>query len=64
MNEPNVIGAREAAGIAGVSHRRILALLRQGRIPGAHQVSGVWMIPRDFTIKKAERNRPGKITFR
>lgn len=59
-----MIGVRSAAEIANVSPRRILQLLRDQRIPGARKVSGVWLIPANFTVTRAGRRRPGKITFR
>lgn len=64
MTNPDMIGVRSAAEIANVSPRRILQLLRDRRIPGAKKVSGVWLIPADFTVTRADRHRPGKINFR
>lgn len=58
-----MISAREAAKIAGVSPRRIQRLAKDGRIPGTQFVSSVWLIPADFTIKAAKRQRPSKINY-
>ncbi|SAK98485.1 hypothetical protein AWB80_07532 [Caballeronia pedi] len=44
------ISTEEAAKRHGVSKRRIQALLKQERIPGATRFNGDWMLPDDFTI--------------
>jgi hypothetical protein len=40
-----VLTAKEAAARAGVTEQRIRFLLGRGRIPGAVQFGGVWLIP-------------------
>ncbi|MDD4987054.1 MAG: helix-turn-helix domain-containing protein [Dehalococcoidales bacterium] len=37
--------APEAAKLRGVNRQRVCELARQGKIPGAEKVGGVWMIP-------------------
>lgn len=63
MTRPKMISVRDAAEIANVTPRRIQQLARDGRIPGAQFISGVWLIPPDFSVTRAERSRPGKIQF-
>jgi len=52
--------APEAAKIRGVNRQRVCALARQGRIPGAQKVGGVWLIPLKWAeagIKKQNEER-------
>lgn len=58
-----MISVREAAKIADVTPRRIQQLARDGRIPGAEFIAGVWLIPKKFKVTRAARQRPGKIRF-
>lgn len=52
---PAVITAKEAAERRGISLRRIQALCRQRRIPGARYVGRVWYLPDPFTIIPGKR---------
>lgn len=49
--------APEAAKLRGVNRQRVCALARQGRIPGARKVGGVWLIP----LKWAEAGQKRQI---
>ncbi len=42
---PKLLSVDEAAVELGISARRVRQLCEQGRITGAQQVSGVWVIP-------------------
>ena len=42
---PEMTTAPEAAKFRGVNRQRVCELARQGKIPGAEKVGGVWMIP-------------------
>ncbi|CAK0767234.1 hypothetical protein CCP4SC76_4720005 [Gammaproteobacteria bacterium] len=55
--------AKEAAQALGVTVGRIHQLCQTGRVRGATQISGVWLIPMPPVVKppKAARQRPGKI---
>lgn len=51
-----VITAEEAAARLGVTPRRMLALLKQRRVPGARLVGGrVWQVPDNFTVTPGTR---------
>lgn len=50
----------EYAAKHGVSARRIIALLAQGRIPGAYQHMGRWAIPHDAPLVVKPEGRPRK----
>lgn len=57
------ISVHDAAARHDVTERRIQILAAQGRIPGARKVSGVWLLPPDFSVlPPAKRKRaPSKI---
>lgn len=40
-----MITTQEAAELMGVSRRRVLALLAEGRVVGARRVGPLWLIP-------------------
>jgi hypothetical protein len=47
-----------AAARHNVTQRRIQLLIKQGRIPGAEMIGGIWLLPADFTIlPPPKRNR-------
>jgi excisionase family DNA binding protein len=53
---PAVITAEQAAEKLGVSLRRMQALLKQRRIPGARLVGGrIWQVPDNFTVTPGKR---------
>jgi len=35
-------------------------MAKSGRIPGAKQLGGVWLLPDDFSIIKVRRGRPAR----
>jgi excisionase family DNA binding protein len=45
MKAANVLTTREAALRLGISIRRLMALLAEGRLPGAYKVGLIWQIP-------------------
>lgn len=48
----------EAAEARQVHRNRILALLRQGRIPGAVQLGNShWLMPRNFTVSEPPKRK-------
>jgi len=49
------ISTAEAAKRRNVTPRRIQKLIQQKRIPGAEMLSGVWLVPDDFTILPASK---------
>lgn len=56
------INVKQAAEKIGITVTRIAVLCREGRIEGAHKPGGRdWMIPTNFKISPAGRQRPGKI---
>jgi hypothetical protein len=56
-----LISVRTAAEVVNVTPRRIQQLIRDGRVPGAQFIAGVWLLPEDFIVLPAQRRRPGKI---
>ena len=54
-----MIGTNEAAKRLGVTPRRILQFIEQGRLPDAEQVSGRWIIS-DDDITNFERRKQGR----
>ena len=59
-----MISATQAAELLNVSPTRIRVLCNQGRIPGAANVSGVWIIPDKPVVLAGKRIRPGKIQLK
>lgn len=62
---PGMTTISEAARQHGITRQRMLALVKQGRVPYARQRSdGIWHLPQDFKIRPPpERKRaPEKIT--
>ena len=51
------ISVQDAASRANLSEQYIRRMIAQERIEGALRISGVWIIPEDFTIRPAERPR-------
>lgn len=49
------ISIAEAAERLQVSKRRLQKLAQQGRIPGARQIAGVWILPDEFSIAPPPR---------
>ncbi len=45
MKAANVLTTRQAALKLGVSLRRLMALLAEGKLPGAYKVGLIWQIP-------------------
>jgi len=58
-----MISAKEAAALLGVSERRVRALCEQNRIAGAKKVGGTWVLPSAPKVSIAGRERSGKIEF-
>jgi hypothetical protein len=55
-----LIGTAEAAAKHGVSQRRIRVLCEEGRITGAQQIAGVWLLPASFHIAPGTRGPKGR----
>ncbi len=47
MKTANVVTAREAASKLGISIRRLMSLLAEGRLPGAYKLGLIWQIPQE-----------------
>lgn len=45
MKAANVLTTREAALKLGISIRRLMALLAEGRLPGSYKIGLIWQIP-------------------
>ena len=48
------ITVTEAAKRAGVSRRRILALITNGQIAGCEKLGTQWAVPENFAIQRGE----------
>ncbi len=60
-----MISTKQAAErLNGICVQRVGQLAREGRIPGARRISGVWMFPARPTVIAAGRSRPGKVKMR
>ncbi|MBM3935285.1 MAG: hypothetical protein FJ319_13485 [SAR202 cluster bacterium] len=57
--EPRLIPARIAAARLGISDRRILQLISEGRVHGAEKLGRDWFVPEDVQITPGARGRPG-----
>jgi excisionase family DNA binding protein len=44
------ISTAEAAKRRNVTMRYIQRLIKEGRIPGAERLSGVWLVPENFVV--------------
>lgn len=55
--ESRLCSTREFARLRGISRQRVLALLDEGRIPGAHWIGARWAIPRAARIAPPVRER-------
>lgn len=54
----NVLTTREAALKLGISLRRLMALLAEGKLPGSYKVGLMWQVPQsavEARIKQRER---------
>jgi len=56
----NIMTAKEAAELWGISKRRVALLCEQGRIKGADKLGNNWIIPKDSTKPADQRIRSGK----
>jgi hypothetical protein len=45
MKAANLLTTREAALRLGISIRRLMALLAEGRLPGSYKIGLIWQIP-------------------
>lgn len=45
MRTTNVMTTREAALRLGISIRRLMSLLAEGKLPGAYKIGLIWQIP-------------------
>lgn len=48
----------QASKKLALSSRQIRMMAAAGRIPGAQQLGGVWLLPDDFSIIEVRRGRP------
>ncbi len=58
MKAANVLTTREAALKLGISLRRLMALLAEGKLPGSYKVGLMWQVPQsavEARIKQRER---------
>lgn len=44
--------APEAAKLRGINRQRVCALARQGKIPGAQKIGGIWLIPLEWAERR------------
>ena len=58
MNE--YISSTDAAKIWGISKRRVTALCKTGRVPGAVMVGDIWLIPAKTKKPSDARIKSGK----
>ncbi len=56
---PRLIPARIAAERLGISDRRMLQLIAEGRVHGAEKLSRDWFVPEDIDITPGTRGRAG-----
>ena len=47
----------QAATSKGVTRQRLLALIHQGRIPGARMDGGRWMLPDGWSVAPAPKRK-------
>jgi excisionase family DNA binding protein len=45
MKAANILTTRQAALMLGISLRRLMALLAEGKLPGSYKVGLIWQIP-------------------
>jgi hypothetical protein len=45
MKATNILTTREAGLKLGISLRRLMALLAEGKLPGSYKVGLIWQIP-------------------
>lgn len=58
MKAANVLTTREAALKLGISLRRLMALLAEGKLPGSYKIGLVWQIPQSaIETRTRERER-------
>ena len=58
MKAANVLTTRDAALKLGISLRRLMALLAEGKLPGSYKVGLMWQVPQsavEARIKQRER---------
>jgi len=55
-----MITTEEASHKINLSSRQIRLMAKSGRILGAKQLGGVWLLPDDFSIIKVRRGRPSR----
>jgi len=51
---------KQAAPRLGVTPERVRHLILANRIPGAHKVGDLWLIPSNFTVLRRRSNRGPK----
>jgi len=59
----NFATTREAASELGISLRRLMTLLAEGKLPGSYKLGLVWQIPQsalDVRVKELERFYAGR----
>ena len=50
-----ILNTQQAAALLGITRRRVVALLKAGRIPGARKLGRDWIIPEDSLAAVAVR---------
>ena len=63
MKPTNLLTTREAALKLGISQRRLMALLAEGKLPGSYKVGLIWQIPLgaiEARIRERERFYAGR----
>jgi len=63
MKAANVFSTREAAMKLGISLRRLMGLLAEGKLPGSYKVGLMWQIPQsavEARIRERERFYAGR----
>jgi len=52
------LSTKKYAEKLGISARRVTKLCKDGRVPGAYKVSGVWLIPSNAKDRRRRTGRP------
>ena len=63
MKDANILTSRKAAFWLGISLRRLMALLAEGKLPGSYKLGLIWQIPQstvEARIRERERFYGGR----
>ena len=57
------MGIREASEKWGLAERRITALCRQGKVPGAAKIGKLWYLPENAAVPPDGRTKEAKVRY-